>query len=231
MKRAATRILLAAAASLLAEAALAQSPAAPAQSAHRDKRWEFTLQMQGIAGNDYTFQGGSSAETKDALGFGLGISYNVNPHLNIGGEFVWVSQDYTATVQPAPGNPSAAFSGRGNVDIGAFMLNATWNVLAGPLTPYLSAGIGSATVDSNIPSGPSGTYCWYYPYGGYYCGVYTPTYSETSVSYNAGVGIRWDFSREMFMRFGAQQQWTDFSSTVDSYPSNIVVRLELGFKN
>jgi opacity protein-like surface antigen len=138
-----------------------------------------------------------------------------------------VSQDYETTVQGTGGS----YVGRGNVDIGAFMLNATWHILAGPLTPYLSAGFGSTTVDSNIPSGPPGTYCWYYPYGGYYCGTYVSTYSETSFSYNAGAGIRWDFSRDMFMRFGAQQQWTDFSGTAESYPSNTVWRLELGFKN
>jgi opacity protein-like surface antigen len=231
MKAAATRILLAAAASLFAEAALAQSSAAPMQSAYRDKRWEFTLQMQGVAGQGYTFQGGATAETKDALGFALGVSYNFNPHLNVGGEFVWLNQDYTSTVQPAAGNPSSAYTARGDLDIGIFMLNATWNILSGPLTPYLSAGIGTTTLDSNIPSGPSGSYCWYYPYGGYYCGTYTPTYTETSVSYNAGAGIRWDFSREMFMRFGAQQQWTDISGSADNYPSNTVFRLELGFKN
>lgn len=226
MKRAATRILLAAAASLLAEAALAQSSAAPAQNAFRDKRWEFTIQMRGVEGKDYSFEGGSAIQTKDALGFGLGVSYNINPHFNVGGEFLWLSQDYTATVQVA-GSPHSA---RGNVDIGAFMFNATWHILAGPVTPYLQAGIGSTTVDSNIATGPPANYCGWWGFY-YYCGTYVPTATETSFSYNAGAGIRWDFSREMFMRFGAQQQWTDYSGTTDSYPSNTVWRLELGFKN
>jgi opacity protein-like surface antigen len=226
MKRAATRILLAVTASLLAEAALAQSPAAPAQSAYRDKRWEFTIQMRGVEGKNYSFEGGSTVQTKDALGFGLGVSYNINPHFNLGGEFLWVSQDYSATVS----GPSGPYTARGNVDIGSFMFNATWNVLAGPVTPYLQAGIGSTTVDSNIATGPPASYCGWWGFY-YYCGTYVPTATETSFSYNAGVGIRWDFSREMFMRFGAQQQWTDFSGTTESYPSNTVWRLELGFKN
>jgi opacity protein-like surface antigen len=227
MKAVVSGIFLSVAASLLADAALAQAPAA--QNAHRDKRWEFTLQMRGVEGKNYSFEGGTTVETKDVLGFGIGVSYNVNPHLNIGGEFLWVSQDYEATVQGL--GPGGSYVGRGNVDLGSFMLNATWHILSGPVTPYLQAGIGSTTVDSNIPSGPPGNYCWYYPYGGYYCGTYVPTATETSFSYNAGVGIRWDFSREMFMRFGAQQQWTDFSGTTESYPSNTVWRLELGFKN
>ena len=234
MRPAALPILLLAAGALLCDAALAQTGAVPAQSnAYRDKRWEFTIQARGVEGKNFAFEGGSTAQTKDTLGFGLGVSYNVNPHLNIGGEFLWASQDYTATVQPAPGGlPGAsAYTGRGSVDIGSFMLNATWHILAGPFTPYLSAGFGSTTVDSNIPSGPPGNYCWYYPWGGYYCGTYVPTATETSFSYNAGVGVRWDFSRDMFMRFGAQQQWTDYTGTVDNYPSNTVWRLELGFKN
>lgn len=231
MRATALSILAAVAGAFAVEAVLAQSPAAPAQSAYRDKRWEFTLQMRGVEGKDYAFEGGSTAQTKDALGFGLGVSYNVNPHLNIGGEFLWVQQDYNATIQAAPGNPSGSYVGRGSVDLASFMLNATWHILAGPVTPYLSGGIGSTTVDTNIPVGPPGNYCWYYPYWGYYCGTYVPTATQTSFSYNAGAGIRWDFSREMFMRFGAQQQWTDFNGTTESYPSNTVWRLELGFKN
>lgn len=223
MKTSVPAILLSVAASLLADAALAQASAtAPAQNAFRDKRWEFTIQMRGVEGKNYSFEGGSTAETKDALGFGIGISYNINPHLNLGGEFLWVSQDYTSTVQAAAGNPSGSYVGRGSVDLASFMFNATWHILAGPITPYLQGGIGSTTVDSNIPSGPPGNYCWYYPWWGYYCGTYVPTATQTAFSYNAGVGIRWDFSRDMFMRFGAQQQWTDFSGTTDSYPSNTV---------
>ena len=231
MKPAVLPILVVAAGSLLCEAVLAQTGAAPAQNAYRDKRWEFTVQMRGIEGKDFAFEGGSTARTKDTLGFGLGVSYNVNPHLNIGGEFFWASQDYESVVLGAAGNPNSSYVGRGSVDIGSFMLNATWHVLAGPVTPYLSGGIGSTTVDSNIPSGPPGNYCWYYPWWGYYCGTYVPTATQTSFSYNAGAGIRWDFSRDMFMRFGAQQQWTDYSGTTESYPANTIWRLELGFKN
>jgi len=58
-----------------------------AQSAHRDKRWEFTLLLPGLEGKDYAFEGGSTASTKDTLGFGFGMAYNVNPHLTLGGEF------------------------------------------------------------------------------------------------------------------------------------------------
>jgi opacity protein-like surface antigen len=231
MRAAIPTILLSVGASLLADAALAQAPGAQAQNAFRDKRWEFTLQMRGVEGKEHSFEGGSTAKTKDSLGFGVGVSYNINPHFNLGGEFLWVSQDYDATIQAAAGNPSGSYVGRGSVDLASFMFNATWHLLAGPVTPYLQAGIGSTTVDSNIPSGPPGNYCWYYPWWGYYCGTYVPTATQTSFAYNAGAGIRWDFSREMFMRFGAQQQWTDFSGTTSSYPSNTVWRLELGFKN
>ena len=229
MRATALSVLAAVAGALAAEAALAQM--AQPQNAYRDKRWEFTIQMRGVEGKEHSFEGGSTAKTKDSLGFGVGVSYNINPHFNLGGEFLWVSQDYDATVQAAPGNPSGSYVGRGSVDLASFMFNATWHILAGPVTPYLQAGIGSTTVDSNIPSGPPGNFCWYYPWWGYYCGTYVPTATQTSFSYNAGAGIRWDFSREMFMRFGAQQQWTDFSGTAESYPSNIVWRLELGFKN
>lgn len=232
MKPAVARMLIAVLGSLLCEAALAQAGPAPAQSnAYRDKRWEFTIQMRGLEGKTHTFDGGSTADTKDTLGWGFGVSYNVNPHLNLGGEFFWASQDYTSTIQPAAGSGSSAYTGRGNVDIASFMFNATWHFVQGPVTPYVAAGIGSTTVDTNIPSGPPVNSCWYYPWYGYYCGVYTPTATQTAFSYNAGAGIRWDFSREMFMRVGVQRQYTDFSGASESYPGMNVWRLELGFKN
>jgi opacity protein-like surface antigen len=203
--------------------------AALAQNAYRDKRWEFTLQMLGLEGKDYAFEGGSSASTKDSVGFGFAASYNVNPHLNFGGEIFWANMDYDATILQDGGGSS--YTSRGEAEIWSFMLNATWNILAGPVTPYLQGGIGSTTVDSNIAVGPPINSCWYYPYYGYYCGTFVPTATSTSFAYNAGGGIRWDFSRESFMKFGVQRQWVDFDGATSSYSGMNVWRLEVGFKN
>lgn len=211
---------------LVAGVFLCQS--ALAQNAYRDQRWEFTLQMLGLEGKDYAFEGGSSASTKDSFGFGFGAAYNVNPHLNIGGEFYWANMDYDANIRDAG---ALAYTSRGSMDIWSFMLNATWNILAGPLTPYLQGGFGSVTVDSNIANGPPVNSCWYYPYYGYYCGTFVPTATSTSFAYNAGGGIRWDFSREAFMKFGVQRQWIDFDGATSSYSGMNVWRLEFGFKN
>jgi opacity protein-like surface antigen len=203
--------------------------AALAQNAYRDKRWEFTLQMLGLEGKDYAFEGGSNASTKDSVGFGFGASYNVNPHLNFGGEIYWASMDYDATILQDGGGSS--YTSRGEVEIWSFMLNATWNILAGPVTPYVQGGIGSTTVDSNIASGPPVNTCWWYPYYGYYCGTFVPTATSTSFAYNAGGGIRWDFNREAFMKFGVQRQWIDLDGATSSYSGMNVWRLEVGFKN
>ena len=99
------------------------------------------------------------------------------------------------------------------------------------MTPYLQGGIGSTTVDSNIAIGPPINSCWYYPYYGYYCGTFVPTATSTSFAYNAGGGIRWDFNREAFMKFGMQRQWVDFDGATSSYSGLNVWRLEIGFKN
>ena len=226
MKSAVVRIAVLFMAILVAGSALAQ-----AQNAHRDKRWEFTLQMRGLEGKEFGFEGGSSARTKDSVGFGIGVNYNINPHFNVGGEFFWANMDYDATVQPAPGNSSSAYTSRGNVDIASFMLNATWHILTGPVTPYLQGGIGSTTVDTNIPSGPPINTCWWYPYWGYYCGIYAPTAAYTSFAYNAGAGVRWDFDRDAFIRFGMERQWMDLDGATSNYSGMNVWRLEFGFKN
>jgi len=58
---------------LLCGAASAQGDAA------RDKRWEFTLQLPNVQGGDYNVDGGSTASTKNTLGFGMGVAYNPAP--------------------------------------------------------------------------------------------------------------------------------------------------------
>lgn len=221
MKPSVVRIVMLVAGVLLGGSALAQN-------AYRDQRWEFTLQMLGLEGKDYAFEGGSSASTKDSFGFGFGAAYNVNPHLNLGGEFFWANMDYDAAIRSTGGS---GYTSRGSMDIYAFNLNATWNILAGPVTPYLQGGIGSMTVDSNIANGPPQNTCWYYPYYGYYCGTYVPTATSTSFAYNAGGGIRWDFTREAFLKFGVQRQWVDYDGAASSYSGMNVWRLEFGFKN
>jgi len=212
----------------LCDAALAQTTRS---NAFRAERWEGTMMFIGVQGQDYTFEGGSSARTSDAAGFGFAFNYNAGEHLSFGGESLWSSIDYRATIQPAAGNPGTAYTARGEMETSTLTFNATWNVLSGPFTPYLTGSVGSTYIDTNVPVGPPIDSCWVYPFWGYYCGTFTPTATYTSLNYGVGAGLRWDFSRQHFARFGVQRQWMDFESSVSNYDGVNIWRLELGFKN
>ena len=219
-----TRIAILMVLSLLCGAASAQGDAA------RAKRWEFSLQLPDVQGKNYSFEGGSSARTSNTLGFGVGFAYNLSNHLNLGMDFNWYSMDFDATIQPGVGTGQAAFTTRGTADVSSVMFNATYHFLSGPVTPYVAAGIGGTYVDSNIQTGPAVPVCWYYPWYGYYCGTAVPTASNNFFSYAGGAGVRWDVSRQMFLRAGATRQWLDASGNSSS-DGTTTWRIDFGFKN
>jgi opacity protein-like surface antigen len=219
-----TRIAILMVLSLLCGAASAQGDAA------RAKRWEFSLQLPDVQGKNYSFEGGSSARTSNTLGFGVGFAYNLSNHLNLGMDFNWYSMDFDATIQPGAGSGQAAFTTRGTADVSSVMFNATYHFLSGPVTPYVAAGIGGTYVDSNIQTGPAVPVCWYYPWYGYYCGTAVPTASNNFFSYAGGAGLRWDVSRQMFLRAGATRQWLDASGNSSS-DGTTTWRIDFGFKN
>ena len=155
---------------------LASSAAAFAQDGlSRARRWDFTLNMTGTDGKNHTFEGGSTARTNWAWGI----------------DFSWNSIDYVATIQPGPGNPCPAYSGRGSLDTSRFDFHGIYHLFTGPFTPYVRAGLGTSYVDTNIPVGPP--VCWAYPWYGTYCGV--PTAGAWYFSTNVAAGLRWDFTR------------------------------------
>ena len=224
MHPAVTRIAILMVLSLLCGAASAQGDAA------RAKRWEFSLQLPDVQGKNYSFEGGSSARTSNTLGFGVGFAYNLSNHLNLGMDFNWYSMDFDATIQPGVGTGQAAFTTRGTADVSSVMFNATYHFLSGPVTPYVAAGIGGTYVNSNIQTGPAVPVCWYYPWYGYYCGTAVPTASNNFFSYAGGAGLRWDVSRQMFLRAGATRQWLDASGNSSS-DGTTAWRIDIGFKN
>ena len=80
------------------------------------------------------------------------------------------------------------------------MLTGTYNILKGPVTPFVDLTAGWTHVDSNVTDRPPVTGCWWDPWWGYICRSYWSTYSDTSFSYGGGLGVRWDISSAIFMR-------------------------------
>jgi opacity protein-like surface antigen len=210
---------------------MAYAAAAAAQnSTPRAGKWEFTLQPQYTHAQTFDTGNGSGGKIDSTLGFGFGVAYNMNNNLQLGGELTWGTANYSATIAPAAGNPNPAQSVVGTLQSNTIRFNAAWNFIAnGAFTPFVTGGVGSTFIDTNIPAGPPTNVCWWDPWWGYYCGVYTPTRSAYYVSYNAGLGLRWEVDRNIFVRAVANRVWIDAGSSLGTISTD-QYRFDFGFE-
>jgi len=204
-------------------------PATALAQNYRKDQWEFSFSPVLTESKNYSFEGGTTVKQDTGYGWGLGLAKNLNPHFSLGGDLVWGSANWRATVQPGTGNALASQTMNGYIETYTVRFNGTYNVLAGNFTPCLTGGLGWTYIDTNVPAGLPQNACWYYPWYGTVCSTYTPTQSTTRFSYNAGAGLRYDFNRSFFGRAMVNLQSVDFGG---SYGSTYVRqgRIDFGFK-
>lgn len=206
---------------------LAAAPAlALAQSSQRAGRNEIYLAPVFVDTKSYSFEGGSTARTDTGYGLLFGWAHNVSPHVTAGVEIEWIDQDYRATVQPGVGN-NLNITGNinGTLESRTIRFLGSYNFSSAAFTPFVTGGLGWTWVDTNIPSGLPETFCWYYPWWGQYCATGVPTHNTTKFSYNAGIGLRYDYGRGLF-RALVNQQWIDFGG---SYGTNYTTQFRIDF--
>jgi opacity protein-like surface antigen len=185
-----TRILaIAATATLLAPAAQAQQS--------RSGTWEASVQLFGTSSEKSSGENGSSLDLDSGIGLGAGVHYNFTDKLAAGFDMGWIRPDYEATYAT---EDDGLVTIKHEMSVFNGQFNGTWNLLEGPFTPYLQAGLGWTYVDSNVADGPPVTGCWWDPWWGYVCQNFYSTYSDTNFSWGYGVGARYEFSNTMFVK-------------------------------
>jgi opacity protein-like surface antigen len=178
-------------------ALLAISGVAAAQG-DRAGTWEAGFSIADVGGDDLTGQRpGVTLQVSDDFAWGATTSYNITNRLAVGGDFWFSSQDYRAQRVLDSGTVATVET---ELDVWTIQLKGTFNFIDGPFTPFVEAGAGWTDVDSNIPSGPPTTGCWWDPWWGYICSSWYETYSETRTSYLYGVGLRWEMGSDMVLK-------------------------------
>jgi opacity protein-like surface antigen len=207
--------------------ALCALGASAQNSPPRAGKWEFTLQPSYTGSKNFDSGNGTSGRVDSTLGFGFGVAYNLNNNFALGGDFVWASGSYSATITPAAGNGNAAQTLNGVLDTSTIRFNVIWNMIGqGDFTPFVIGGIGSTYVDTNIPyAGPP--VCWYDPWWGYYCSQ--PTRTAYDISYSGAIGVRWEIDRNIFLRALANRVWLDAGGSLGT-PYFDQYRIDVGFK-
>jgi len=204
-------------------------PATALAQNYRKEQWEFYFTPVFTDSKNYSFSGGTTVKQDTGYGFGFGIAKNLSPHLEVGGDLNWGSANYRATVQPGANNTGREQTLNGYIETYTVRFNGTYNLLEGNFTPFLTGGLGWTYIDTNVPAGLPQNVCWYYPWYGQICQSYVPTKSTTRFSYNAGLGVRYDFNRSFYSRVWVNAQSVDFGG---DYGSSYwrQGRIDFGFK-
>lgn len=217
---------------LAALLALATLPAAAQVTGPRGGTSEWSLNFIVTGSKQLEFDGGAAARLDAGVGVGVSLVRNLNNHFAIGAEATWYELDYRARVAPGAGNPGAAFEAEARGETIALRLNATFYLLSGRFTPFVTGGVGVNFIDPDLKQDPpaaSGTSdCWIYPLYGQACGATAPTNSLTRLGYSAGAGLRWDLpGRQGFLRLLGGVEWIDLpeSSSASSYTQ---LRMDFG---
>lgn len=172
----------------------------------RQNGFEITLNPRYINGKSISGSHGESADLKSTWGWGFGFGYNFTEHWNLAFDIGWSSQNFNATIVNDD-NEKESITGTSSNSSTYF--TGTYNILDKTITPYVSGALGWVFMNSNVASGPPQNGCWWYPYWGYICGSYTPTYGTTEFSYGLGLGVRWDVGRTVFLKAAYNKMWID----------------------
>jgi opacity protein-like surface antigen len=184
-----------------------------AQSRAGTNEWSLDLFVVGT--KHYAFEGGASARNEGGAGIGLTLTHNLNDYFAVGFDATLSEFDYRAGVAPGAGNAAAGFQSEGNMETAGLRFHATWNLLARPVTPFITAGAGVVFLDPNLESGPPANACWIYPWYGEVCGDKAPRGNLTRFTYGVGAGVRHDLPRDLgFVRISVGGEWIHFSEAL-----------------
>ena len=184
--------------------------------------------MFAIGPKDYAFEGGASARNDGGAGIGLTVARNLNDYLALGIDFTLSEFEYRAGIAPGAGNAAAGFSTEGNMETLGLRVHATWNLLARPVTPFVTAGMGVMVLDTNLAQSPPANACWIYPWYGEVCGERAPQTTLTRLAYGLAAGVRYDLPRNQgFVRVLLGAEWIAFSQALSTV-GYVQVRADFG---
>src|SRR5690348_7065131 len=199
--------------------------------ADRDTGWEFGGELIYQDSTEFTADHDAAASLDSDVGIALTFGYRFNEKLELTFGVDWNNVDYDATVV-ADGVPlipnGTEVSVSGELEAFTPRVGVNFNFIDGPVTPYVSAMIGYAFIDTNIPDGPAQGGCWWDPWYGQICGTWQPTKSVDEFTYGAGVGVKWDVNDSMAMRFAYEKHWLDLGNAT-STPNFDQIKLGLSF--
>lgn len=194
--------------------AAAISLPAAAQEDRERQEFEFTIGIPYLQSETTTFDGGTVVDTESSTGLGFSFDWRFADRWSAGATLAMHDIDYTANIALA-GSPLGAPGEvvRNDLDTQSLMGHVkryfgTFDRVA----PYARGALGWVSIDTNIPTGPPVGVCWFDPWWGLVCDSFQPTRTATELGTALGVGVRWDFSRRVFLDASVGREWIDFDN-------------------
>jgi opacity protein-like surface antigen len=207
------------------------SQAAQAQEGTgRVKEFDFTIGLPHLQSATTTFEGGTVVDTGSSTGLGFNFDWRFAERWSAGATLAMHDIDYTATMALAGsplGTPGPVV--QNDLDTQSLMGHVkryfgTWDRVA----PYATTALGWVTIDTNIATGPPVNTCWFDPWWGLRCSSFQPTRTMTEAATALGVGVRWDFSRRVFLDASVGREWIDLDNS--DRPDFRQVRIAFGIR-
>lgn len=190
----------------------------------RNSRFETSILLNYQNSTNKDFEGGSALEIDSKAGWGLTLGWNWTAKWNLAYKLTVAKPGYSATIVPEdPEEPPQTLEHTMSKNTHQF--NVTYNFRDKAFTPFIQAGAGMTTLDSNILSRPPTTGCWWDPWWGYICATEWKTFKTTEFSYNLGLGLRWDINNALFTRASYNKEFVSVKSGSLSFDS---LTLEIG---
>lgn len=199
-----------------------------AQSRAHTNEWSLDLFIVGP--KHYLFEGGASARNDGGGGIGLTVAHNLNDYFAVGADATLSEFGYRASVAPGAGNAAAGLQSEGSLGTAALRAHLTWNLLARPVTPFLTAAAGVVFLDSNLDADPPANACWIYPWHGEVCSDKAPKSNLARFTYGFGAGMRFDLPRDLgFIRAMVGGEWILISEAL-SPVGYVQLRADFGLR-
>lgn len=209
---------------------LAAMPALAEETPPRGGSNEYSLNLVVVGSKRYAFEGGASARNDGGVGIGGSLTRNLNNHLAVGVDATFSRFDYRASVAPGAANAGAGFDTDADMETIALRLHATWYLLSGRATPFLTGGVGANFLDAEFSTNPPANACWVYPWYGQVCGAGAPSTTLTRLGYSAGAGFRLDLpGQQGFLRLLVGGEWIHFSEALSTV-GYVQVRADFGLR-
>lgn len=181
----------------------------------RSGKWQISLSPTVTESKVIRFDNGAQADINQLSGFAIGVGYNFDQHLELELDFASTNGNYTGTRIIDDGN-NTEDSYNGSLYSSHMNLGLSYNFLSSWITPYIKGNIGLNYIDSGIPTGDYGSYCWWTWYG-YYCGPYAHTYTSSDLSYGYDVGLRIDVNPKLYLKGQAGKNYVNFDGGTEDF--------------